>query len=97
MKRSTPLVALLAVSLAIAACGDDSDSDSDAATTTTAAEAAATTSPASVGGSEAGDGTLTLYSGRDEELVGPLIEEFTADTGIEVEVRYGNAAEMGAA
>lgn len=41
-------------------------------------------------------GSFVLYSGRDEELIGPIIDEFTAATGIEVEVRYGNTAEMAA-
>lgn len=35
---------------------------------------------------------LTIYSGRNENLIGPLLEQFTADTGIEVEVLYGNTA-----
>ena len=37
-----------------------------------------------------------MYSGRNEELVGPIIERFEEESGIDVEVRYGDTAELAA-
>jgi len=37
---------------------------------------------------------LTLYSGRGEPLVAPIIAAFTAETGIRVNVRYGGTSEL---
>lgn len=39
---------------------------------------------------------LTVYSGRGESLIGPILEQFTADTGVEVEVLYGSTSGVAA-
>jgi iron(III) transport system substrate-binding protein len=41
-----------------------------------------------------GGTTLTIYSGRTEELVGPILERFSDDTGIDIRVRYGETGEL---
>lgn len=38
--------------------------------------------------------TLTIYSGRGQSLVEPLVKQFEAETGIRVQVRYGNDAQI---
>ena len=39
-------------------------------------------------------GSLVIYSGRKESLVGPIIEQFEAISGIKIEVKYGSSGEI---
>jgi iron(III) transport system substrate-binding protein len=41
-------------------------------------------------------GSITVYSGRNEALVKPILEQFTADTGIKVNFRAGDSGALGA-
>lgn len=37
---------------------------------------------------------VTIYSGRGESLVGPLLSRIESETGVKVEVQYGDTAEL---
>lgn len=41
-------------------------------------------------------GELVVYSGRNENLIAPLLEKFEKSSGIEVVARYGGSAELAA-
>lgn len=42
------------------------------------------------------EGPLTIYSGRSESLVGPIFDAFTEASGIPVQVKYADTAELAA-
>lgn len=41
-----------------------------------------------------GSDVVTIYSGRTSNLVGPILDRFAEQSGISVEVRYGDSAEL---
>lgn len=46
--------------------------------------------------SDDGSETLTIYSGREQSLVQPLLERFAEEEGVAIQVRYGDTAELAA-
>jgi iron(III) transport system substrate-binding protein len=92
-----PLVLGLAGTLLVAACASGGASPSAEPVPTDAATTAPSVAPSSdPAASEAPSGTLTVYAGRSEELVGPLIERFEAETGVDVEVAYAGTTDLAA-
>ena len=68
----------IALSLVVAACGGD-DASGQTSTSTPA---------------PTGSDPLVLYSGRNENFAQPVIDAFTAASGIEVEARYGGTGDL---
>jgi len=49
---------------------------------------------ASLTACDSGRDALTIYSGRDEALIGPLLEQFSEENDIAIDVRYGDSADL---
>jgi iron(III) transport system substrate-binding protein len=46
--------------------------------------------------SPATGGSLVVYAGRSEELVAPILEQMSVETGLQLDVRYGSTGELAA-
>jgi iron(III) transport system substrate-binding protein len=103
LSRTRRVALLAAVAVVAAACGgtEEPTTDEPAADEPTAEEPADEDAeepeeePDDAAAADA-EGPLTVYSGRNEELVGQVFTDFTEATGIEVDVRYGDTAELAA-
>jgi iron(III) transport system substrate-binding protein len=90
--RALGIAALALLALVVSACGAGTDTPPSASDPAPAEpdDDGAIEPPADA------DGPLTIYSGRKEELVGPILARFTEETGIQLDVRYGDTAELAA-
>ena len=43
---------------------------------------------------DSGEKTVTIYSGRTEYLISPILEAFACESGIDVRVRWGNSTDL---
>ena len=94
----------VALPLALVGCGGGEQSPSPAATSpaTPAAGSAASESPTLASPTEAPtpteeiERTLTVYSGRTQTLVHPLLETFGEQAGVRIQVKYAGSASTAA-
>lgn len=83
MSQPTRSATVVALALALTGCANGGGSS-----TGTGESPASATSPDSA--------TVTIYSGRSEDLVAPLLEQVEQATGTKVDVRYGDTAALAA-
>lgn len=90
------LTLLMVVVLALAACADEADPEPEDTDDDVAEDLEEDPDDTDDDVAEEREVTLTMYSGRSEELIEPIVEQFREDTGTNIEVRYGDTLEMAA-
>ena len=84
-------VALLVTSLGLVACGGSSPTATVKGTTATQGP-----TPTARVVVEKSPGSITIYAGRGANLVDPIIQQFSALTGIKVAVKYASTTQLAA-
>lgn len=87
MPKSLPALLLLLPLLLVACSAEEGSAPAAAADATVAAPAAPEAAPAGTAAEPAGP--LVVYSSRQEYLLKPIFDRFTAETGIEVQLQTG--------
>ena len=89
----TALAAMsVALAMALVGCGGDEPSPTAAATAPGVQTQTVTPVPPATPTSEPEERTLTVYSGRSQTLVHPLLELFGEQTGVAIRVKYAGSA-----
>jgi iron(III) transport system substrate-binding protein len=91
-----PTALFLLGALVAAACSSSGANPSPVQPSAAPAGSAAPSVAASETAPASPSGSLVVYSGRSESLVGPLIERFREATGVDVEVKYAGTSELAA-
>ena len=89
----TALAAMsVALAMALVGCGGDEPSPTAAATAPGVQTQTVTPVPPATPTSEPEERTLTVYSGRSQTLVHPLLELFGEQAGVAIRVKYAGSA-----
>lgn len=97
MRKSLPagLSVMLVIGLIVSACSGTGGTATPTAVATPTAMPASS-SAVTAGPSAEPSGTVTIYSGRTESLIGPLVERFRVEAGLDVQVKYAGTSELAA-
>ncbi len=100
-RAAAALLATLTLLFAVQACGGRDDPVALVVSEGAASADASETAPGAPKGvetnsdvSELAGQSITVYSGRNESLIGPLVRAFADSTGVDVKVRYGNSTDL---
>lgn len=90
------LIVILVLALGLAACGPAGAPATVAPDPEADPQPGADPEPPEADQERLAQAEMVVYSGRSQSLVGPILEQFEAETGIEVAVRWGQTAEVAA-